>query len=817
MEFLNEMIQWLTQDWLVSLLDESVFMNEWFNDSLKIDSFHYWTNQCLWMNDSMTHSRLTRFITGRISVYEWMIQWLTQDWLVSLLDESVFMNECSVTHSRLTRFITGRFSVYEWMIQWLTQDWLISLLDESVFMNEWFNDSLKIDSFHYWTNQCLWMNDSMTHSRLTRFITGRISVYEWMIQWLTQDWLVSLLDESVFMNEWFNDSLKIDSFHYWTNQCLWMNDSMTHSRLTHFITGRISVYEWMIQWLTQDWLVSLLDKSVFMNEWFNDSLTIDSFHYWTNQCLWMNDSVTHSRLNCFITGRISVYEWMIQWLTQDWLVSLLDESVFMNEWFNDSLKIDSFHYWTNQCLWMNDSMTHSRLTHFITGRISVYEWMIQWLTQDWLISLLDESVFMNEWFNDSLTIDSFHYWTNHCLWMNDSVTHSRLTRFITGRISVYESMIQWLTQDWLVSLLNESVFMNEWFNDSLKIDSFHYWTNQCLWMNDWMTHTRLTRFITGRISVYEWNDSMTHTRLTRFITGQIRVFEWNDSMTHSRLTRFITGRISVYEWMIQWLTQDWLVSLLDESVFMNEWFNDSLKIDSFHYWTNQCLWINDSVTHKRLTRFITGRISVHEWMIQWLTQDWLVSLLDESVFMNEWFNDSLKIDSFHYWTNQCLWMNDSMTHSRLTRFITGRISVYEWMIQWGSWTDESPIREIFNSHLRRRFDRIPRESGDIESKLTMFSTCIVDAAARSCGRKVYGACRGWQSPNTVVDTGSKGWELAPPSPRPWCSVGKRGLAHFRLVESSCRKWRSLSILGSCSRVREGWNGRLTNGSVQLLQ
>jgi len=213
----------------------------------------------------MTHSRLTRFVTGWISVFEWMIQWLTQDWLVSLLDESVFLNES-----------------LEWMIQWLTPDWLDSLLDESVFLNEWFNDSLKIDSFRYWMNQCFWMNllnewfidslkidssrywmnqcfERMTHSRLTRFITGWISV----------------------LNEWFNDSLKIDSFRYWMNQCF--------ERLTRLVTEWISVLN---EWLTQDWLVSLLDESVFLNE----SL-----------------------------------EWMIQWLTQDWLVSLLDESVFLND------------------------------------------------------------------------------------------------------------------------------------------------------------------------------------------------------------------------------------------------------------------------------------------------------------------------------------------------------------------------------------------------------------------------------------------------------------------------------------------------------
>ncbi len=203
------------------------------------------------------------------------------------------------------------------------------------------------------------------------------------------------------------------------------------------------------------------------------------------------------------------------------------------------VNLEWFHYWMIQCLWMNDSVTHSRLTRFITGWISVFEWIS---------------------------------------WMNDSMTHSRLTRFINGWISVFKWMIQRLTQDWLVSLLDESVFLSEWFNDSLKIDSF----------------------ITGWISVFEWISWM------------------NDSMTHSRLTRFINGWISVFKWMIQRLTQDWLVSLLDESVFLNE----SL-----------------------------------EWMIQWLTQDWLNSLMDESVFLSEWFNDSLKIDSFHYWMNQCFWMN----------------------------------------------------------------------------------------------------------------------------------------------------------------
>ncbi len=62
-----------------------------------------------------------------------------------------------------------------------------------------------------------------------------------------------------------------------------------------------------------------------------------------------------------------------------------------------------------------------------------------------------------------------------------------------------------------------------------------------------------------------------------------------------------------------------------------------------------------------------------------------------------------------------------------------------------------------------------------------------------------------------------GMRISASNPRPWSSVGKGWLAHYRLVKCCYRKWRSSSIWGSCSRVREGWNGRLTDGSVQLLQ
>ncbi|KAK3534060.1 hypothetical protein QTP86_001191 [Hemibagrus guttatus] len=60
---------------------------------------------------------------------------------------------------------------------------------------------------------------------------------------------------------------------------------------------------------------------------------------------------------------------------------------------------------------------------------------------------------------------------------------------------------------------------------------------------------------------------------------------------------------------------------------------------------------------------------------------------------------------------------------------------------WERFADPS-VRGVFNSHLRESFNQIPREVGDIESEWTMFSTSIVDAAIRRCGRKVCGASRG---------------------------------------------------------------------------
>ncbi|KAK3561045.1 hypothetical protein QTP86_026393, partial [Hemibagrus guttatus] len=60
---------------------------------------------------------------------------------------------------------------------------------------------------------------------------------------------------------------------------------------------------------------------------------------------------------------------------------------------------------------------------------------------------------------------------------------------------------------------------------------------------------------------------------------------------------------------------------------------------------------------------------------------------------------------------------------------------------WERLADPS-VRGVFNSHLWESFNQIPREVGDIESEWTMLSSSIVDAAIRSCGRKVSGAGRG---------------------------------------------------------------------------
>ncbi len=522
------------------------------------------------------------------------------------LEQNGFIHRDLVrTHTHMTHSRLTRF-ITGWISVFESISWMNDLMTHSRLTRRFISGWISV------FESISWMNDSLTHSRLTRFITGWISVFEW-ISWMN-DWMThSRLTR--FISGWISVFESIS----------WMNDSMTHLRLTRFITGWISVFEsiswmndsmthlrltWFHYWMNQCFWINLL------SEWFNDSLKIDSFHYWMNQCFW-------------------------------------------NEWFNDLLKIDSFHFWMNQCFelnsWMNDSMTHLRLTRFITGWISVFwinllnEWFNDslkidsfhyWMNQCFWINLL------NEWFNDSLKIDSFRYWLKQCFWMNllnewfnDSFKIDSFHYWIESLfwINLLNELIQWLTQDWSFSFLDESVFLNqslnEDINDSLKIDSFRYWLNQCFWMN-----------------LLKWMIQVTHSRLTRFITWMNQCF-WINLLS---------------EWFIYSLKID-LVSLLDVIIVFESisWMNDSMTHSRWtvHYWMNQCFWTN----------------LLNEWFNDSLKID-SFSLLDESVFLNEslelmYSMTHSRIDSFHYWMisvfESISWMNDSLTHSRLTRFITG--------------------------------------------------------------------------------------------------------------------------------------------------
>ncbi|KAI3364560.1 hypothetical protein L3Q82_011344 [Scortum barcoo] len=95
--------------------------------------------------------------------------------------------------------------------------------------------------------------------------------------------------------------------------------------------------------------------------------------------------------------------------------------------------------------------------------------------------------------------------------------------------------------------------------------------------------------------------------------------------------------------------------------------------------------------------------------------------------------------------HQCTWHQDTL--GRRSTFVVISSDLRPYVLD--------TRREVFNSHLRKSFSQIPREAGDIESEWTMFSASTVNAAVRSCGRKVSGASSWRQPPNPVVDTGSK--------------------------------------------------------------
>lgn len=62
------------------------------------------------------------------------------------------------------------------------------------------------------------------------------------------------------------------------------------------------------------------------------------------------------------------------------------------------------------------------------------------------------------------------------------------------------------------------------------------------------------------------------------------------------------------------------------------------------------------------------------------------------------------------------------------------------------------------------------------------------------------------------------WEDLPPLSWRLCfSTGKKLFVLSRWVESFCFKWRSLSILGSCSWVREGWSIQFESEAAAVMQ
>ncbi len=173
-------------------------------------------------------------------------------------------------------------------------------------------------------NQCFWTN----------------LLNEWFNDSLINTSLVSLLDESVFLNE----SLE------------WMIQWLTHKYFTCFITGWISVFwtnllnEWFSDSLINTSLVSLLDESVFLNE------SLELMIQW----------LTHKYFTCFITGWISVFE-RISWINDsmsntllivtcryllekqcNWHKQFLKHQLLLN---GDLLYLDRFH--RHQCLYLN--------------------------------------------------------------------------------------------------------------------------------------------------------------------------------------------------------------------------------------------------------------------------------------------------------------------------------------------------------------------------------------------------------------------------------------------------------------------------------
>ncbi len=381
-----------------------------------------------------------------------------------------------------------------------------------------------------------------------------------------------------------------------------------------------------------------------LNEWFSDSLVslLDESAYLNESLEWMIQWLT-----CFVTGWISVFE-QISWVNDSmthlfpyWMNQCIWTNL-LNEWFNDSLVslLDESEYLNKSLEWMIQW-----LTCFVTGWISVFE-RISWVNDSmthlfryWMNPRIWTNL-LREWFNDSL-VSLLH----ESVYLNESLEWmiQWLTCFVTGWISVFER-ISWMN-DSMTHLfrywMNQRIWTNllsEWFNDSLVslLDESAYLNESLEWMIQW-----LTCFVTGWISVFErisWvNDSMTH--LFRYCMNQCiwtnLLSEWfNDSLV-SLLDESAYLNESL-EWMIQGLTcfvTGWI------SVFERiSWMNDSMT-HLFRYWMNQRIWTN----------------LLNEWF-----NDSLVSLLDESAYLNEslewmiqWQIKLLTVTCRHLLAKQC--------------------------------------------------------------------------------------------------------------------------------------------------------------------
>ncbi|KAI3362053.1 hypothetical protein L3Q82_012386 [Scortum barcoo] len=141
-----------------------------------------------------------------------------------------------------------------------------------------------------------------------------------------------------------------------------------------------------------------------------------------------------------------------------------------------------------------------------------------------------------------------------------------------------------------------------------------------------------------------------------------------------------------------------------------------------HKGVHQCTWHQDTL----------GRRSMIDFVVAFISSDLRPYVLDTRVKRGaELSTDHHLVVSWIRWQRRKL--DRPGRPKRIVRVCWERLA-------------EPSVREVFNSHLRKSFSQIPREAGDIESEWTMFSASIVDAAVRSCGRKVSGACRGGGNP-----------------------------------------------------------------------